>query len=102
MTLSMYNNLYPEKMLPGEWCKFEDRVPPTDIGGESYIVCFREKFYGDKEWRYQIIEGWIEAGGYLHDERYYFGFDTLNDWDEGQRIEFVAWMPFPDAPKEDE
>ena len=78
-----------------QWIKFEDNQPdPNEV--LECIICFREKYAFDTEWTYNVCEGWThDYGGYLRDDRYNVGFDTYNDWCEGQQIEFVAWMPMP-------
>lgn len=83
------------------WKFFDDEKPEND---DDIILCFRERFPFDKEWKYQVCEAYVsEYEGYLYDEKHHLYFNTYNDWDEGQVIEYIAWMPMPEPPKmEDE
>ena len=83
------------------WKFFDDEKPEND---DDIILCFRERFPFDKEWKYQVCEAYVsEYEGYLYDEKHHLYFNTYNDWNEGQVIEYIAWMPMPEPPKmEDE
>ena len=42
-----------------------------------------------------------DGSGYLDTILPGVGFDTNNDWDEGQPIKVVAWMPLPEPMRVD-
>ena len=70
-----------EKVLITIWMD-NSRGKGTDI---EYVVDVGE---------YNRICGYLDAE--LHDLLYTnAGFDTDNDWDEGQPIKVIAWMPIP-------
>lgn len=81
-------------MQPSEllWIPCSERLP---IRPSSYIVTGKMKYSFEKEWQY------------FTDVAYNYGkeidnfWETCNDWDEGQEIHIIAWMPIPDPWKGD-
>lgn len=78
------------------WIPFDKNNPPDDLcPGEEFIIFFREDDYNDgATWTYQTDHA-TPYGSYLDNF-----WDTLNDWDEGQRIEVLAYAEFPNYMKE--
>ena len=73
------------------WIPFDKNNPPDDLCYmEEYIVLLREDHYNDgATWTYHTDHA-TPYGSYLDDF-----WDTTNDWDEGQRIEVLAYAEFP-------
>lgn len=78
------------------WISFDKNNPPADLcPEEEFIILFREDDYNDgATWTYQTDHA-TPYGSYLDNF-----WDTLNDWDEGQRIEVLAYAEFPKYMKE--
>ena len=78
------------------WIPFDKNNPPSDLCPmEKYLIFFREDDYDDgATWSYYV--DYAEPfGDYLDNF-----WDTENDWDEGQRIEVLAYAEFPYCLKE--
>lgn len=76
--------------LADQWIPCSERMPEID---ETVLITIKEKYDGDKEYYYHtdvadhlINDGWL----------------TFNDWDEGQEIHIIAWMPLPEPWKGEE
>lgn len=60
------------------------------------IMVLEDESYGKMtDLRVKVCEGLVGCGGYISAANGEYGFDTLNDWDEGQPICVTHWMPFP-------
>ena len=73
------------------WVPFDRNNPPIDLCDvETYLIFFREDDYDDgATWTYHVDYA-TAYGSYLDNF-----WDTENDWDEGQRIEVLAYAEFP-------
>lgn len=80
------------------WIPFDKNNPPLDLFSDSdYLILLREDNYDNgATWRYSVDVA-QPYGNYLNDF-----WDTPNDWDEGQRIEVLAYAKFPSFLKESE
>ena len=78
------------------WIPFDIINPPVDlIDGVDYLIFFRDDNYDNgATWTYHTDYA-TPYGSYLNDF-----WDTNNDWDDGQRIEVLAYAEFPDHLKE--
>lgn len=80
------------------WIPFDKNNPPADIPNwdcGEYLIFLREDDYDDgATWTYHMDYA-TPYGSYLDDF-----WDTCNDWDEGQRIEVLAYAEFPSYLKE--
>lgn len=72
------------------WIPCSERMPEID---ETVLITIKEKYAGEKEYRYHT-----DVADYLINDDWM----TFNDWDEGQEIEIVAWMPLPEPWKGEE
>ena len=73
------------------WIPFDKKNPPADLRiGEEYLIFLRTDHY-DKghTWNYHVDYA-TAYGSYLDNF-----WDTCNDWDEGQRIEVLAYAEIP-------
>ena len=73
-----------------QWIPCEERLP------ERYwdvLVTVKEKYKDEEQYRYHADV----AEHFEGDE-----WCTNNDWDEGQEVEIVAWMPLPEPWKGEE
>ena len=80
------------------WIPFDKNDPPVDLHWETeYLILLREDEYNNgATWDYSVDHA-TPYGSYID------GFwDTINDWDEGQRLEVVAYAEFPQYLKESE
>ena len=80
------------------WIPFDRNNPPSDLGAmEKYLIFFRSDHYDDgATWTYHT--DYAEPyGDYLDNF-----WDTEIDWDEGQRIEVLAYAEFPCWLKEED
>ena len=78
------------------WIPFDRNNPPSGLCPmDTYLIFFREDDYDDgATWTYHV--DYAEPfGDYLDNF-----WDTSNDWDEGQRIEVLAYAEFPGWLKE--
>lgn len=76
------------------WIPFDRNNPPADLYGD-YLIFLREDNYDNgATWRYSVDVA-EPYGDYLDNF-----WDTTNDWDEGQRIEVLAYADFPCYLKE--
>jgi len=80
----------PSAQPETQWIPCSERMPEID---ETVLITIKEKYDGDKEYHYHtdvadhlINDGWL----------------TFNDWDEGQEIHIIAWMPLPEPWKGEE
>ena len=80
------------------WIPFDKDNPPCDLCLEGdYLILLREDDYNDgATWSYSVDKA-TPYGSYLDNF-----WDTTNDWDEGQRIEVLAYAEFPCWMKEDD
>lgn len=79
------------------WIPFDRNHPPSDLGviDDVYLIFFREDHYDNgATWTYHVDYA-TAYGDYLDNF-----WDTENDWDEGQRIEVLAYAEFPCYLKE--
>jgi hypothetical protein len=78
------------------WIPFDRNDPPTDLTiGETYLIFLRDDDYNDgATWTYHVDYA-TAYGDYIDDF-----WDTENDWDEGQRIEVLAYAELPAYLKE--
>ena len=78
------------------WIPFDKFNPPSDLPYlDKYMIFLREADHDDGEnWRYHVDNA-EPYGSYLDDF-----WDTENDWDEGQRIEVLAYAEMPSYLKE--
>lgn len=69
-----------------KWVSCKTKLPDN---GNTVLITVRERCL-DEEWRYDTdVATW-------NGERW----ETFNDWDEGQEVEIIAWMPLPKPYKE--
>lgn len=79
------------------WIPLDRDNPPTDlIGGVEYLILFRDDYNNDATWTYHTDYA-TPYGDYLDNF-----WNTCNDWDEGQRIEVLAYAAFPRYLKEED
>lgn len=81
------------------WIPFDKINPPTDLNAmgveEWYLVFLRKDNYDNgATWTYHVDYA-TPYGSYLDDF-----WDTQNDWDEGQRVEVLAYAELPVYLKE--
>ena len=78
------------------WIPFDKNNPPADLFYyETYIILLREDDYDDgATWTYHTDHA-TPYGEYLDNF-----WDTENDWDEGQRVEVLAYAELPVYMKE--
>ena len=81
------------------WIPFDKNNPPANLEvfgeGDYYLIFLREDDYNDgATWTYHVDYA-IPYGSYLDNF-----WDTRNDWDEGQRIEVLAYAELPVYMKE--
>lgn len=78
------------------WIDFDKNNPPVDLQiGVEYLIFLREDNYDNgTTWTYHTDYA-TPYGDYLDNF-----WDTCNDWDEGQRIEVLAYAEFPAYLKE--
>lgn len=78
------------------WTPFDKNNPPADLGIlEDYLILLREDDYDNgATWTYHTDRA-TPYGSYLDNF-----WDTENDWDEGQRVEVLAYAEFPSYLKE--
>lgn len=78
------------------WIPFDRNDPPADLDmDEEFLILLREDHYDNgATWTYHTDYA-TPYGDYL-----YNFWDTNNDWDEGQRIEVLAYAEFPHHLKE--
>ena len=80
------------------WIPFDKNNPPANLCfDEEYLILLREDNYDDgATWDYSVDHA-TPYGRYIDNF-----WDTVNDWDEGQRLEVVAYAEFPSFLKESE
>lgn len=75
-------------------------IPVTERLPELWQDCFvlvKMKYDWDEDYEYDV-----DAGCYVDENGYIDGFNTYNDWNEGQQyIHVTHWMPLPEPPKGD-
>lgn len=73
-------------------------IPVTERLPELWQDCFvlvKMKYDWDEDYEYDV-----DAGCYVDENGYIDGFNTYNDWNEGQQyIHVTHWMPLPEPPK---
>ena len=74
-----------------DWVPFDKFDPPDDLCPEAeYLILLREDNYNNgATWVYSVDYA-SPYGDYLDDF-----WNPCNDWDEGQRIEVLAYADFP-------
>lgn len=77
-----------------DWIPFDENNPPdipvSIYGEEKYLIFFRETMrYGNNSWWYHTDVG-TPNGSYLGNF-----WDTETDWDEGRKIEVLAYAKLP-------
>ena len=79
-----------------KWIPFDPKNPPSNLfPDEKFLILLREDNYDNgATWRYSVDVA-TPYGSYLSNF-----WSTENDWDEGQRIEVVAYAEFPSYLKE--
>ena len=82
------------------WIKIEEGCLMPDDGDEVLVTIRSDYSYG----KGTDIQLDVDLGQYREMSGYIFtnvqglgGFDTINDWDEGQPISIIAWMKRPQA-----
>ena len=80
------------------WIPFDKNNPPENLcSDEEYLILLREDNYDNRAtWDYSVDHA-TPYGSYIDNF-----WDTVNDWDEGQRLEVVAYTKFPRYLKESE
>ena len=73
------------------WIKCENKLPETL---DSYLVVVKMKYEWETEWEYQT-----DVAYYTMEDGYIDGWNTFNDWNEGQECHIVYWQPLPQPPK---
>ena len=78
------------------WIPFDRKNPPMDLfDEEDFLILLREDDYNNgATWKYSIDVA-TPYGDYIDDF-----WDTTNDWQEGQRVEVIAYAKFPYGLKE--
>ena len=75
-----------------EWILCSERLPNEYL--DSYLITIKMKYPHEMEWEYHVDVA-INSG-MIGDTCYIDNYwNTFNDWDEGQEIHVVAWMPLP-------
>ena len=75
-----------EELEKHRWIPCSERLP-NEFG--EYLVTVREKYPFEDDYDYQIDLA-TNQGDYIGQ------WDTKIDWDEGQEVEVIAWMPLPE------
>lgn len=80
------------------WVPFDKNNPPTGLClCREYLIFLREDNYDDgATWNYSVDIA-TPYGSYLDNF-----WDTENDWDEGQKIEVLAYAELPYSVKEND
>lgn len=79
------------------WIPFDRDNPPDLYMDVEYLIFFREDNYNNgATWTYHTDYA-TPYGDYLDNF-----WDTCNDWDEGQRIEVLAYAEFPGWLREED
>ena len=78
------------------WIPFDKNNPPSDIYFDNrYLILLREDNYDNgATWTYSVDIA-VPHGSYISNF-----WDTENDWQEGQRVEVVAYAKIPEYFKE--
>ena len=76
------------------WIPFNKDNPPAKLSDEHYLIFFRDTYDHGATWRYYVDIA-TPYGIYLGDF-----WDTETDWNEGQRIEVLAYAEIPCGLKE--
>ena len=73
------------------WIPFDASNPPNNLNSdEDFLILLREDDYNDgATWCYSVDIG-TPYGSYIDDF-----WDTTNDWQEGRRVEVIAYAEFP-------
>ena len=76
----------------GKWIPVTERLPELF---EECFVLVKMKYDWEEDYEYNV-----DAGCYVEENGYIDGFNTYNDWNEGQQyIHVTHWMPLPEAPE---
>lgn len=81
-----------EKLVQ-RWIPCSERLPEIY---DTYLVVVKLKYEWETEWEYHT-----DVADFTFEEGYIEGWDTFNDWDEGQECHVIAWMPLPEPYKEE-
>lgn len=85
------------------WIPFDENNPPKYLLPESqYLIVLREDSFDNRgTWSYSIDYSRPSADCYDPDSEGNF-WEIVNDWNEGQRVEVLAYALFPYAMNESE
>lgn len=88
--MRQFEELEKSEKMP-KWIPTAEKLPEEH---GLYIVIIKSKRYYDNGWEYDtdVAESF---GGYIDNF-----WDTQVDWDEGEEVHVVYWMPMPDEWKE--
>lgn len=76
-----------------QWIPVSERLP--DLYEECFVLV-KMKYDWEEDY-----ERNVDSGCYVGENGYIDGFNTYNDWNEGQEYLHVThWMPLPEPPKE--
>lgn len=75
-----------------KWIPVTERLPEL---WQNCFVLVKMKYDWEEDYEYNV-----DAGYYVGENGYIDGFNTFNDWNEGQQyIHVTHWMPLPEPPK---
>lgn len=83
----------------GTWTKIEDGCEMPEHQQEVIVTIWQDCSYGRGKGIESVVcsATYDDEVGYIDSANGVGGFDTENDWHEGQPIWVTAWMPMPDA-----
>ncbi len=86
------NDLIADGVTVQEWIPVTERLPEL---WQNCFVLVKMKYDWEEYYEYNV-----DAGYYVGENGYIDGFNTFNDWNEGQQyIHVTHWMPLPEPPK---
>lgn len=85
----------------GTWVPIVKGCEMPHEGEEVLIMIYMDNGIGEKRDIQTVVDlgNFTDRGFYIPSIIPGTGFDTRNDWDEGQPIYAVAWMPKPELAK---